>query len=158
MLPCSPPFLWLLHIPFPPPCSWVAHVIGSSPWTWREVMFVTQQAEAWLPVSFLCHGHPGWHMLRGQCYQMASEQILTHSLLGPEREFCGQEIRLCILFVIIAYCGPTYGFWTLLIFCLGTIFFFNLLIFLPSFLSTFLSFLHSKTIYGPWTICQELWW
>ena len=48
MLPPSPPFLWLLHILFPPLCSWLAHVIGSSPWTWIEVMFVTQEAEAWL--------------------------------------------------------------------------------------------------------------
>lgn len=31
-------------------------------------------------VSLLCHGHPGRHMLRGQCHQMASEQILTHCL------------------------------------------------------------------------------
>ena len=31
-------------------------------------------------VSLLCHGHPGRHMLRGQCHQMASEQILTYCL------------------------------------------------------------------------------
>lgn len=49
-----------------------------------------------------------------------------------------QEIRLCILLVIIAYCGPTYGFWTLLIFCLGTNFFF--LIFWSSFLLSSLLF------------------
>lgn len=91
-------------------------------------------------VSLLCRGHPGRRMLRGQRHQMASEQILAHSLLGPEREFCEQEIRLCILLVIIAYCGPTYGFWTLLIFCLGTNFFF-LIFWSSSLLSSLLFFL-----------------
>lgn len=63
------------------------------------------QAEAWLPGSLPCHSHPGRHMPRGQCHQMASEQLLD-SRLGSAREFSGARNEVYILYLFFQ---PTLG-------------------------------------------------